>query len=134
VHGTIGGRRLRADGLSSTPIIGPALSGTHGLAALPPSSWSTTIHRDKSSDHALGPLQFISATWRVWAADGDADGRTDALDLDDAALAAGRYLCADDHDLATATGWHAAVFSYNHSESYVNAVLGAADHYAQTAS
>ncbi len=37
--------------------------------------------------------------------------------MDDAALAAARYLCASGADLATGTGWSTAVFSYNHDDS-----------------
>jgi enoyl-CoA hydratase/carnithine racemase len=33
-HGTIGGRTLAADGRSSTPILGPALDGSGGFAAI----------------------------------------------------------------------------------------------------
>ena len=76
-------------------------------------------------------LQFVGATWRRWAADGDDDGRRDPLDIDDAARAAGRYLCADAHDLSSADGWHAAVLSYNHSEDYVLTVLDRANTYAR---
>ena len=36
----------------------------------------------------------------------------------------------DPPDLTTPAGWSAAVHSYNHSDAYVRAVLGAADAYA----
>jgi len=55
----------------------------------------------------------------------------DPLDIDDAAYAAGRYLCADHHDLATDSGWSAAVFSYNHDAGYVRSVNEAARSYSQ---
>lgn len=128
-HGTIGDRTLGVDGRSSTPIIGPALDGRQ-FAAIRATAASARWHGDPRWDHAVGPLQFISETWERWAADGDGDGVADPLDIDDAALAAGRYLCADDHDLSSATGWSSAVHSYNHSNPYVLSVLAAANSYA----
>jgi len=129
-HGTIDGRTLLADGRSSTPVIGPALNG-QGFAAVRSTPASAARHGDATWEHAVGPLQFIGSTWERWAADGDGDGTADPLDLDDAALAAGRYLCADGHDLATVSGWNAAIHSYNHDDSYVLSVLNAANAYAQ---
>jgi len=131
-HGTIGGRTLLADGHSSTPVIGPALNG-QGFAAIRSTPASAAWHGDSTWEHAVGPLQFIPSTWERWAADGDGDGVMDPLDLDDAALAAGRYLCADGHDLATVSGWNAAIHSYNHDRSYVLSVLDAANAYASRA-
>jgi membrane-bound lytic murein transglycosylase B len=131
-HGTLGGRTLLADGHSSTPVIGPALDG-RGFAAVRSTPASAAWHGDDTWEHAVGPLQFIGSTWERWAADGDGDGLEDPLDLDDAALAAGRYLCADGHDLATVSGWNAAIHSYNHDRGYVLSVLDAANTYAARA-
>lgn len=105
-HGTLGGRRLGADGRSTPPIVGPQLDG--GL------------------DHAYGPMQFIPDTWSRYATDGDGDGLADIDDIFDAAKASADYLCADGYDLSTASGWAQAVFSYNHSQQYVNDVYAAA--------
>jgi hypothetical protein len=129
-HGTIGGRTLGADGRSSTPVLGPALDGRGKVAAIPATPESSAWHGDPSWDHAVGPLQFIPSTWETWRADGDGDGVADPNDLDDAAYAAVRYLCADGHDLETGEGWADAVFSYNHAQSYVDAVHAAASAYA----
>ncbi|MFY0407768.1 lytic transglycosylase domain-containing protein [Solicola sp. PLA-1-18] len=124
-HGTIGGRTLADDGTTGLPIDGVALDGDGDVAAIGDGNGSW--------DRAAGPMQFISTTWRRWASDGDGDGRTDVHDLDDAAYAAGRYLCADDHRLDGAL-WGQAVFSYNHSAEYVAAVHAAADQYAAATS
>jgi membrane-bound lytic murein transglycosylase B len=129
-HGTIGGRRLTRTGYSSTPVIGPALDGK-GFAAVPTTPDSTSRHGDPDWDHAVGPMQFIGSTWERWGADADGDGDADPLDIYDAALTTARYLCADDHDLSTASGWSAAVHSYNHDDTYVVNVLNAANTYAQ---
>jgi hypothetical protein len=131
-HGTIGGRTLRADGRSSAPVLGPALDGRR-FAAIPATPRSTAWHGDPTWDHAVGPLQFIPSTWATWGSDGDGDGSTDPNDLDDAAHAAARYLCADGHDLTTASGWAEAVLSYNHAQAYVDAVYAAATAYAARA-
>jgi membrane-bound lytic murein transglycosylase B len=130
LHGTIGGRTLRADGLSSTPIIGPALNGKGKFAAISATPAGTRLHGDPTWDHAVGPLQFIESTWQRWAADGDGDGKKDPFDIDDAAYATAHYLCADGHDLATAAGWNGGIFSYNHSADYIRSVYAAAEAYA----
>jgi membrane-bound lytic murein transglycosylase B len=129
-HGTIGSRTLGADGRSSRAVIGPALDGTGTFAAIRPTPASTAWHGDSAWDHAVGPLQFLHSSWTRWGADGDGDGTEDPLDIDDAAYAAGRYLCADGHDLATPAGWNAAILSYNHDRGYVLSVLAAANTYA----
>jgi membrane-bound lytic murein transglycosylase B len=129
-HGTIGGRALGADGRSSRPILGPALDGSAGNAAIRSTPGSAAWHGDRSWEHAVGPLQFLTSTWDRWGADGDGDGVADPRDLDDAALAAGRYLCADGHDLSTDTGWNASVYAYNHDQGYVVNVAAAANTYA----
>jgi membrane-bound lytic murein transglycosylase B len=76
-------------------------------------------------------MQFIPDTWSRYASDGDGDGKADINDIFDASLAAARYLCADGYDLSSASGWAQAIFSYNHSQDYVNAVYAAADAYDQ---
>ena len=128
-HGTIDGRTLAADGHSSSPVIGPALDGKD-FAAIRATPDSTAWHGDPTWDHAVGPLQFIPSTWKAWGSDGDGDGTADPNDLDDAAFAAARYLCADGHDLSTGAGWADAVFGYNHDQSYVDSVYAAASAYA----
>jgi membrane-bound lytic murein transglycosylase B len=121
-HGTIGGRTVAVDGRPDRPILGPALDGRHRVAAIhaPDGGW----------ERAVGPMQFLPSTWSTWSSDGDGDGLSDPQDLDDASLAAGRYLCASGQDLATGAGWSAAVRSYNHSDAYVREVYDAASAYA----
>jgi membrane-bound lytic murein transglycosylase B len=131
-HGTHGGAVLGADGRPSVPIVGPALDGA-GFAAIRSTDRTQAWHGDATWDHAVGPMQFIPSTWARWGADGDGDGTADPQDLDDAALAAAQYLCAGSRDLSTWDGWHAAVLSYNHDESYVQKVLARATSYAAAA-
>lgn len=129
-HGTHGGAVLGADGRPSIPIVGPALDGSPGTAAIHATPQSTGWHGDPVWDHAVGPMQFIPSTWVRWGADGDGDGVADPQDVDDAALAAARYLCAGGRDLSTWDGWHAALLSYNHAESYAQSVYARASAYA----
>lgn len=129
-HGTMGGRTLLANGYSSTTIVGPALDGTT-YAAIHSTPESQAWHGDPVWEHAVGPMQFIASTWDRWGSDGDGDGKADPRDFADAALTAGKYLCADGHDLATPSGWNAAIHSFNHDDTYVSNVLAAANTYAQ---
>jgi membrane-bound lytic murein transglycosylase B len=112
-HGSHGGSALLANGETTRAISGPQLAG--GLGA------------------ALGPMQFIADTWDRWATDGDGDGSADVNNINDAAYTAARYLCADGRDLANATQWAAAVYSYNHAQWYVDEVYDAANTYAKRA-
>jgi membrane-bound lytic murein transglycosylase B len=131
-HGRFGGATLRADGRPSEPIIGVPLDGSSGVKAI-----GDTDHGrydgDPAVDRAVGPMQFIPSTWRKWTSDANLDGVGDPQQIDDAALAAGRYLCAGGRDLATPKGWWAAVFSYNNSVPYGQKVFGLADDYAHAA-
>ncbi len=129
-HGLLGGRTLLADGSSSSRILGPALNGVGNVMAIPATEESRAWHGDRRWDHAFGPMQFISGTWVSWQSDGDGDSVADPNDLDDAAYAAARYLCAGGRDLTSAAGWTAAVLSYNNSRSYLDSVHTAASAYA----
>lgn len=127
-HGTTGGTEVTEDGTTADPIRGPALDGTDGNKHIPDTDdgrWDD----DDELDRAVGPMQFIPQTWEQWQADGNGDGISDPNQIDDATLAAGRYLCADDRDLSRAADWYAAVFAYNHVDSYVRDVYDRADEY-----
>lgn len=132
-HGRIGGRQLQPDGLPSTPIIGVPLDGGPGVRAIPDSDGGRWDGDDRW-DRAVGPMQFIPSTWRRWKVDATGSGEADPQNIDDAALAAGRYLCVGGRDLSVGQQWGEAIFSYNRSAEYVHAVLRAADTYAARAS
>jgi membrane-bound lytic murein transglycosylase B len=76
-----------------------------------------------SSAGALGPMQFMPATWRAYGRDGDGDGRKNIHDPADAIAAAAGYLCANHAD----RNLRGAIWHYNHSTKYVNDVLAEAD-------
>ena len=129
-HGTHAGSALGTDGTARPGIFGPALDGSD-FAAMNDTdggAWDGSAQWDR----AVGPLQFIPATWQRWGADGNRDGVNDPQQIDDAALAAGRYLC-NYGDLALPERWRAAIFAYNHVDSYVTAVAGYANTYAARA-
>jgi membrane-bound lytic murein transglycosylase B len=81
----------------------------------------------------VGPFQFIPSTWALWRADGNNDGISDPQNIDDAALAAAHYLCADNRNLASGDGWLRAILSYNSSLDYAQKVYGFAQGYARSA-
>jgi len=126
-HGTFGDSAIDSDGWARPAILGPRLDG-HGFAAISDTDGGL-LDGDPTWDRAVGPLQFIPSTWARWGADGNGDGIADPHQIDDAALAAVRYLC---HAGSTSTpsGWRRAVHSYNHSEAYVDQVAARANQYA----
>nr|WP_067040982.1 lytic murein transglycosylase [Streptomyces sp. FXJ1.172]WEP00153.1 lytic murein transglycosylase [Streptomyces sp. FXJ1.172] len=114
------GGRVSPDGTTMTPILGPRLTG--GAFAL---VWDTdggAYDGDAVYDRAVGPMQFIPSTWARWGADGNGDGRADPDNVYDAALAAGRYLCAGGRDLSNPAGLDRAILGYNHSDAYLRTV------------
>jgi membrane-bound lytic murein transglycosylase B len=129
-HGRYGGARLRADGTSSPRIIGVPLDGAPGLMTITDTDGGR-LDGDRRYDRAVGPLQFIPTTWKRHGADGDGDGRKNPFDIDDAAMAAARYLCHGGRDVSTSAGWQQAVLSYNRTMEYVRSVYGYADGYAR---
>ncbi|WP_279583156.1 lytic murein transglycosylase [Fodinicola feengrottensis] len=76
-------------------------------------------------------MQFIPSTWKLYAVDANGDGKADPFNINDASLASARLLCSDNRDLKTGVGWGAAVYSYNHLNSYVENVYKYADQYAR---
>ncbi|MFI0463342.1 lytic transglycosylase domain-containing protein [Saccharopolyspora sp. NPDC003752] len=129
-HGRFAGRQLREDGRPSNPIIGVPLDGGPGIRLIPDTDGGA-FDGDTVHDRAVGPMQFIPSTWRRWATDGNGDGLGDPQSLDDAAMAAARYLCAGGRDMTTGSGWWAGVFSYNNSVEYGQKVFALAESYAE---
>jgi membrane-bound lytic murein transglycosylase B len=129
-HGLFGGAatRFSAAGAVSPRITGPPLDG-RGVAAIPDSDdgrWDG----DTVWDRAVGPMQFIPTTWRSLGRDGNGDRVADPNNLFDAAVSAAGYLCLNGGDLSETARLRQAVYTYNHSWSYVDAVLGWARAYA----
>jgi transglycosylase-like protein with SLT domain len=121
--GNAEGGRIYSDGTTRGRILGPRLDGSIPGDAIVHDTDHGVLDGDRVFDRAVGPMQFIPSTWRVWGTDGNADGKADPNNVYDATLAAARYLCADDRDLATSAGMRAAILSYNHSSAYLATVL-----------
>ncbi|MEZ5096280.1 MAG: hypothetical protein R2731_09225 [Nocardioides sp.] len=121
-HGRFGGSRLDADGVAMPPILGVRLDGRHGTSTIADTD-AGELDGDRRFDRAVGPMQFIPATWAYVGVDADGDGVRNPQDIDVAALSAAVYLCAGGDDLATDAGQRHAVHRYNHSASYVETVL-----------
>jgi membrane-bound lytic murein transglycosylase B len=130
-HGAFGGATLGADGRARPLIIGVPLDGTGGNRAVADTDGGE-LDGDTRWDRAVGPMQFIPATWATWGADGDGDGRRDPHDIDDAALAAALYLCDAGDDLSASAGWSQAVLTYNASGAYARKVARTAAAYAES--
>ena len=72
-----------------------------------------------SSAGAEGWMQFLPAEWAQYGVDANGDGFKDPYNPSDAIFAAARYLRAAGGE----TNVRAAVFSYNHSQQYVESVM-----------
>ncbi|MFJ4562865.1 lytic murein transglycosylase [Streptomyces caelestis] len=114
------GGRVASDGTTVAPILGPRLDGV--AFALIRDTDGGAHDGDTAYDRAVGPMQFIPSTWARWGADGNGDGRTDPNNVFDAALAAGRYLCAGGRDLSVPAQLDRAILGYNHSTAYLRTV------------
>jgi len=117
------GRADPATGQVEPAIIGPAIDGQPGFAAIPdrssPDGWA----------HAVGPMQFLTTTFRAWgivAPDRPPDAKPDPNNAWDAIYSAANYLCGGDDQI---DDLHAAVLRYNRSETYYQDVLAKATAY-----
>lgn len=72
-----------------------------------------------SSAGAEGWMQFLPSEWAQYGVDANGDGWKDPYNPADAIFAAARYLRAAGGD----TDIKAAVYSYNHSQAYVESVM-----------
>ncbi|MDT5037851.1 MAG: hypothetical protein QOE03_3036 [Micromonosporaceae bacterium] len=119
---------LAPDGKALPPIIGAPLDGTSSRMTVRDTDGGT-IDGDATWDHAVGPMQFIPSTWTLYAADADGDGVSDINNINDASLAAARYLCAANRNMSLSSDWWPAVLSYNAVQSYAQDVFDAANDY-----
>ncbi|MFE4263867.1 lytic transglycosylase domain-containing protein [Streptomyces sp. NPDC056883] len=114
------GGQVDAAGTTLRPILGPVLDG-NGFANISDTDGGA-YDGDSRYDRAIGPMQFIPSTWASWGQDANGDGRRDPNNVHDAALAAGRYLCAGTRDLRVDADLDRAVLSYNQSSAYLRTV------------
>ena len=127
-HGTYRGAEIARNGDVSPPIRGVELDGTNGNLEI--------LDHDASTDddpvyaRAMGPMQFIPETWRLYGVDANNDRVVSPDNFDDAALSAAGYLCFRGKDMATPVGWMNALRAYNHSDQYARSVRDWATAYA----
>jgi hypothetical protein len=82
-----------------------------------------------SSAGAVGWMQIMPETWRIYGVDANGDGTADPYDKWDAIFAAARLLRAS----GAPSSWSRAIFSYNHAGWYVAEVTARAQQYLTTA-
>lgn len=127
-HGSANGALLGPDGQAVPNIIGLPLDGKGNRQRIADTDGGQ-LDGDTTYDRAVGPMQFIPGTWREDGVDADNDGVKNPHDIDDAALAAGNYLCANNRNLQTPEDWWNAILSYNDVRPYAQAVFDAANRY-----
>lgn len=74
----------------------------------------------ESKAGALGPMQFMPATFDAYKQDGDNDGKISISDVHDAIFTAAKNLKANGADKGNIAE---ALYNYNHSHEYVEKVL-----------
>ena len=127
-HGTYRGAEIAPNGDVSPPIRGVRLDGTNGNLQILDSS--APEDGDPVYARAMGPMQFIPETWRLYGVDANNDGAVSPDNFDDSALSAAGYLCFRGKDMSTPRGWMNALRAYNHSDLYARTVRDWAAAYA----
>ncbi len=129
-HGSANGAVLGADGAVQPPVLGLPLDGKGGRQLIRDTDQGV-MDGDRTYDRAVGPLQFIPATWREMQVDADNNQVADPNDIDDASLAAALYLCRGGRNLSRADAWWEAILSYNAVQPYAQKVFDAANEYGR---
>ena len=125
-HGTYRGATVAPNGDVTPPIRGVRLDGTGDTLRIVDDDTDGGV----GVTRAMGPMQFIPETWRLYGVDANNDGVISPDNIDDAALTAAGYLCWRGKDLATPRGWMGALRAYNNSGVYARAVRDWATAYA----
>lgn len=119
--------QLDARGNTLAPILGPALDGTKYKAVA--DTDAGRYDGDTTWDRAVGPMQFLPNSWSMFIVDGNNDGISNPHNMWDSAFAAAAYLCSGGTDLSVRANLAEALFRYNPSKPYVEAVLAWIDAY-----
>ncbi|MGW2841903.1 C40 family peptidase [Streptomyces sp. NPDC001493] len=129
------GHSISAAGEISPRILGPVLNGS-GAGGNTSAIFDTDGGRwdgDVVFERAVGPFQFLPATFRRVGRDANHDGAIDPHNADDAALGAAVYLCGDGRDVGDESQLEQALFAYNRSHAYVDDVLSWIHRYDEAA-
>jgi hypothetical protein len=118
------------NGNVSPPIIGVPLNGLGGTRRILDTD-DGELDGDTTYDRAVGPMQFIPSSWRIFGRDGNGDRVADPHNIFDAALAAAVHLCSPNPVDLNADGdaLYDAIFAYNNSTEYVADVLARIQQY-----
>lgn len=128
-HGTYGGSMVAPNGDVTPPIRGVQLDGSQGNLHIADTDGGL-LDGDATLDRAMGPMQFIPETWRLYGVDANNDGKVSPDNFDDAALSSAGYLCWTGKDLSSPRGWMKALQAYNFSDQYARTVRDWATAYA----
>jgi membrane-bound lytic murein transglycosylase B len=129
-HGTYRGATIAPNGNVTPPIRGVRLDGSMGNMTIPDTDGGK-LDGDPLLDRAMGPMQFIPETWKLYGVDANDDGIISPDNIDDAALSAAGYLCWRGKHLGTPRGWMDALRAYNLSAQYARTVRDWATAYAE---
>jgi membrane-bound lytic murein transglycosylase B len=128
-NGTYHGATIAPNGDVTPPIRGVRLDGSNGNLEIVDGDGGQ-MDGDPIYARAMGPMQFIPETWRLYGVAAHNDGVASPDNIDDAALSAAGYLCWRGRDLATPAGWMKALRAYNLSDQYARTVRDWATAYA----
>ncbi|WP_329625861.1 bifunctional lytic transglycosylase/C40 family peptidase (plasmid) [Streptomyces sp. NBC_01255] len=133
--GHASGRTLTANGDVAPKIYGVRLngSGAGGNTSVHGDTDRGALDGDTLYDRAVGPMQFIPATWQGPSGqDGNGDGVKDPHNIFDAAQATAVYLCGTgSSNLSDDAQLRKSVLRYNQSGAYADEVIGHAHAYDQ---
>jgi membrane-bound lytic murein transglycosylase B len=127
-HGTYRGATIAPNGDVTPPIRGVLLDGSNGNLHIADNGG--VADGDRGNARAMGPMQFIPETWRLYGVAANNDGKISPDNIFDAALSAAGYLCFRGRNLATPEGWMKALRAYNLSDQYARTVRDWATAYA----
>ncbi|MFE7028832.1 C40 family peptidase [Streptomyces sp. NPDC057621] len=129
------GRNIAAGGDIRPKVYGVLLngSGAGGNTTVVADTDGGTWDGTRRGERAVGPFQFLPSTWEVVGKDANGDEVADPHNADDAALGAAVYLCGQGRDLTNRAQLKAAIWQYNHSNTYLTNVLGWIDQYTASA-
>ncbi|KQZ75436.1 hypothetical protein ASD66_03510 [Nocardioides sp. Root151] len=125
--------RLTKVGVARPAIVGHVLNGRRGLGSFADTD-AGTLDRNQRWDAPVGALALMPSTWSTVAVDADGDQRRNPQDIDDAALGAAVFLCADGRKLRQPAQLRRALATYHRAPRFVSTVLALQKRYEKQAS